>query len=497
MRTEQELIPFAPGDLPPGPWLVFAPHPDDESFGMGGTLIRAREAGVPVEIVFVTDGSKGGRKGEDPATVAEIRRDEALSACRHLGIRNCYFWQQPDRALRNESGLADAVAALVEKTTPACVYLPSCLELHPDHRTTAHIVWDGLRKVKDFKGDVVAYDICTQGPANLMVDITEVVDEKREVMARYRSQIENGRYIEVIEALDRARTLTLPDECRAAEGFYRYDFSPLVPLEQRALPWFHRFLEKAEGYGAPLVSVIVRTRDRREWLGEALASVAAQDYPRIELVVINDGGENVSHVVEAFGRNLEALKHIRLTESVGRVAAANKGLENAAGDYFLFLDDDDWLDPPHISNLVRTLEADPKALVAYAGVRVTAPGGSEREAFNEPFDRNRMYYENYIPIHAALVSRAVIDAGLRFDESLDVFEDWDFWLQIMQRTIVFLHHDAVTAHYRVNHDQGIGVRGGHDEARRLIYARWSKTWGIAEIDDLLTRLALLSPGTRP
>ena len=41
LNDESVLIPFDTSPLPDGPWLIFAPHPDDEAFGMGGSILKA------------------------------------------------------------------------------------------------------------------------------------------------------------------------------------------------------------------------------------------------------------------------------------------------------------------------------------------------------------------------------------------------------------------------------------------------------------------------
>jgi len=60
MLQEENFIPYTPSDLPPGPYLVFAPHPDDETFGMGGTIALAGQAGIAVHVVVLTDGQQAG-----------------------------------------------------------------------------------------------------------------------------------------------------------------------------------------------------------------------------------------------------------------------------------------------------------------------------------------------------------------------------------------------------------------------------------------------------
>ena len=95
LNDESVLIPFHTSVLPDGPWLVFAPHPDDETFGMGGSIIKAQEQGVDVHLAILTDGSLGG----DPTNLAETRKREAERVSEILGVKSLSFWDEPDRAL--------------------------------------------------------------------------------------------------------------------------------------------------------------------------------------------------------------------------------------------------------------------------------------------------------------------------------------------------------------------------------------------------------------
>lgn len=488
---EKALIPFDTSELPTGPWLVFAPHPDDETFGMGGSLILAREAGIEVHIVVMTDGSAGG--DERARNTSSIREEEALRVCGSLDVTGCYFWRKKDRRLDLTDELCRRAIELITSIGPKSIFIPSCLELHPDHRTTSAIVWKALQDTHDFSGVLFTYDIGTQGPVNKFIDITGVMKEKRSLMSLYASQVDTNRYIELVESLDRARTYTLPDRCKAAEGFYATHVIPGVTIEQMMGRWFMKYFQSRDWLRMPLVSVIVRTRNRLEMLKEALASIASQKYPNIEVIVVNDGGERVGSLLRNLDYAFIRLKCVEFDTTLGRSAAANRGMDHVKGDYFMFLDDDDWMDSTHISNLVYGHLTDDNNLVVYTGIQAvdTASGSnSPGYVFNEPFDRYRLYYENYIPIHAALIKRTAIDNGYRFDESLELLEDWDYWLRLCQVTVAFRHVDAVTGYYRMSGAHGQGFKKGDHRARRKIYARWSKTWGIDEIDELLTRLSI-------
>ena len=59
LNPEQKLIPYSTSPLPIGPWLVFAPHADDETYGMAGSLLKASESGLETHLVVMTDGALG------------------------------------------------------------------------------------------------------------------------------------------------------------------------------------------------------------------------------------------------------------------------------------------------------------------------------------------------------------------------------------------------------------------------------------------------------
>jgi len=242
-----------------------------------------------------------------------------------------------------------------------------------------------------------------------------------------------------------------------------------------------------DSQASPLVSLIVRTINRPDFLQEALQSICMQTYPNIEIVVINDGGEDVSAVVNDFARQVSALQLIQLPQNRGRSGAANQGLSAAKGEFIGFLDDDDTLDPDHIADLVQALHQHPQATVVYGGVRVEDDKGNVDGYFNLPFDRNRLLASNFIPIHALLFSHSLIgEGGARFDENMDVYEDWDFWLQLSLRTS-FLHVDKISAVYRARGDSGVGLIANEDmqrQGREQLFDKWRLLWTGREINCL-------------
>lgn len=194
------------------------------------------------------------------------------------------------------------------------------------------------------------------------------------------------------------------------------------------------------------ISVVVRTRDRQELLSEALASIQAQTYRPLEVVVVNDGGGPVDAVLATVEAGISVSK-VEHPKPRGRAAALNAGVAKATGTWVAFLDDDDLFLPQHLA-LLQATASDKNAKVAYAGCRLVRSDGGDEEVFATPFNRDLLAVANFIPICAVLVDRSVLLEVGGFDESLPYLEDWDMWLRLAE-SHEFAFCPEITSIYRV------------------------------------------------
>jgi glycosyltransferase involved in cell wall biosynthesis len=218
----------------------------------------------------------------------------------------------------------------------------------------------------------------------------------------------------------------------------------------------------------PSVTIIVRTKDRPKLLKRAIQSIASQTYRPIEVVLVNDGGCDLD--IEQLGTVLGDVQfnYIRLEKNTGRAHAANIGIENAAGTYIGFLDDDDELYPHHVSTLVAFLDqSDYK--IAYADTEMIFKEFSAEEGrfievdkvvFSSDFVYRNLLFGNFIPFNSLCLSRDIVQSAGGFDESLELYEDWDFLIRIGKENS-FCHLPVITS----------------------IYNQWSKTLQINLAND--------------
>lgn len=231
---------------------------------------------------------------------------------------------------------------------------------------------------------------------------------------------------------------------------------------------------------APAVSVIIPTCNRPAALREALASVMAQTYRSFEIIVVNDGGVDISEVVRScYGEGkIVSLRH---EERKGRSAARNTAIRAARGRYIAYLDDDDIYYPDHLETAVAFLVNTDCNVVYTDSLYATREWVHDRYVttgtellFSRDFDRERLLVANYIPTINIVHNRDVFrDAGM-FDESLATHEDWDLWIR-MSRHYDFHHINAITAEVRVRTDRTNTTtnRRAFLDTLRLLYRRYA------------------------
>ena len=229
---------------------------------------------------------------------------------------------------------------------------------------------------------------------------------------------------------------------------------------------------------APLVSIVVRSMGRPE-LREALQSIASQDYPAIEAIVVDATGGRHPELPSVAWKPGHTLRMVRAAQRLPRPMAANAGLQVLRGAWFTFLDDDDMCDATHVSTLVAGARAHSDALVVYGRGRLVGADGREQRVVGRPFNRALLHYTPLFYWQAALISARVRTLGCRFDPSLTVCEDRDFLAQIaVHGDFVFLPSAAT---FRFRPDLGTSGTGdgvNRDVARvarfdNMLRAKWA------------------------
>jgi LmbE family N-acetylglucosaminyl deacetylase/glycosyltransferase involved in cell wall biosynthesis len=448
--------------------LVLAPHPDDEAIGCGGAIALPVRNGARVRVVIATDGAGPGGEGE---ATPSIREAESRQAARVLGYGEPVFWGVPDRSLAYGEHLVRRIGDVLEDAD--LVYVPGLQEMHPDHRALALATAEALRR-RGGTTRLAQYEVGVPLMPNLLLDITPVRETKQRAIACFASQLQLRPYDEYAAALNRFRAYSLAPSVEAAEAFHvvaARDLDELLggiadPAQARQ----QRLGLPVVPSDLPLVSVVVRTMGRPE-CAQALDSIALQTWPNIEVVLVDASGHAAAPAIEACGRH--PVRHVRPGRPLERSAAGNAGLDAARGEWLIFLDEDDVFQPDHVARLAEAQRAAPASHAASAGVVVHGTDGLV-DTYDGDVDFARMLAWNRLPIHAVLFRRSLL-AHCRLDESLDLYEDWDFWLQVASRTR-FVRVPGVSAIYRA----GLGQSKVSDEAqaharaltRDGIRARW-------------------------
>jgi glycosyltransferase involved in cell wall biosynthesis/LmbE family N-acetylglucosaminyl deacetylase len=474
---ESELLPYeAVASIPAKSVLVVAPHPDDEIFGCGGAIALHRQAGASVRVVLLTGGGLFG----DP----EMRMHESTAAATWVGSPSVECWWLQDRGLVSSEALIQRMADFIQAHDIDLVYAPSPWEIHPDHRQANQLIIESMQRIRHY-ARLAFYEVGAPLRPNTLLDITSVMNAKAMAMQCFVSQQAHQDFAGKIQSLNKYRTYSLPSHVQAAEAYWLLEPNECTQLAQLGM-WAAVSpglpIHTTRQSPLPLVSILIRSVGR-EQLTQALDSVALQTYPNIEVVVVA-ATSNHPDLPQRCGSY--PLRFIKTDRQLMRSQAANTALSCAHGEFGLFLDDDDWLMPSHIARLANVLQTQPMAKAAYTGVStVSADGSPLSQVFDIPFDAIRQRAQNLMPIHAVLFAMKTVRAICRFDEGLDLYEDWDFWMQVAKLGPM-VHLPGVSAVYRIHASSGVHEPGGGNVAAlNQMYRKWKSDLTDQEFSDLM------------
>ena len=211
-------------------WLFLAPHDDDIILGAGLTFLAALNDGINVHAAITTNGESGYCRPEHRNTIAAIRQQEAEASFSAMGLPedrlhflgfhdsgvdqftgHFFTDQSGPTVISGATGLQNSYTALLRLVRPTRIFLPSCTDIHPDHRTAHNEmiisvfhatgnIWPELgAPLEDFP---VLYEYATYSdfltPPDMRTTVSEELLEKKLAgIAAYVSQEQIGALIEI------------------------------------------------------------------------------------------------------------------------------------------------------------------------------------------------------------------------------------------------------------------------------------------------------------
>ncbi len=182
---------------------------------------------------------------------------------------------------------------------------------------------------------------------------------------------------------------------------------------------------------APMVSVIIPTYNRSDYLPKTLDSLIAQSFRDYEVLLVDDGStDNTEQLVR---RRPEPIRYF-YQPNAGPAAARNYGIKEARGEFVAFLDSDDLWEPRFLGNMVGFLRSNPKIDIAFCQF-ITINDRDEIIERNskKPYSgriASRLFASTFITTPSIVARRKVIINEGGFNESMLTNEDYDLWLRL-------------------------------------------------------------------
>lgn len=215
----------------------------------------------------------------------------------------------------------------------------------------------------------------------------------------------------------------------------------------------------------PRVSVIIPCFNQGQFVDEAVDSVLAQTYKDFEIIIVNDGStdDETNHILAHYARNQT---RVITTSNQGLSSARNNGIREAKGEYILPLDADDRIGPTYLEQAVRLLDANPELGIVYCKGQYF--GDRNSEWLLPDYSLEEMLLNNVIFCTAFFRKMDWEEVG-GFDPAMIYgWEDYDFWLSLIERGRQVRRVPDILFYYRIRSDSMLRSREKKQKVASLV-----------------------------
>ena len=185
--------------------LILSAHPDDETFGMGGTIKKYSNQGAEIDIFVITDGTSAQYSDEK---MIDVRRESCINAGKILGVKNFDFLDFPDAKLDNIPTLeiTQKIEEKISTFKPEIIFTTPNNDGHQDHKKVNECTLIAARPKTIFLKQIIQYELFstnrTTFSPNLFVDISKEFQPKLDAIKQYNSEIEDYPHVRSIKAVE-------------------------------------------------------------------------------------------------------------------------------------------------------------------------------------------------------------------------------------------------------------------------------------------------------
>jgi glycosyltransferase involved in cell wall biosynthesis len=196
----------------------------------------------------------------------------------------------------------------------------------------------------------------------------------------------------------------------------------------------------------PLVSIIIPCYNQGNLIKETLDSVNCQSFTEYEVIVINDGSTDTT-TVDILNKLDFPKTKVYHTTNQGLASARNNGIKLAQGELILPLDSDDKIHPTYLEKAVSILKQYPEYRIVYCKARLF---DKKQGIWNIPdYSFSEMLSRNLIFASAVFYKSDWENAGGYNPNMIYGWEDWDFWLSLIEQGAKPFRLDEVLFYYRI------------------------------------------------